>query len=97
MSKITLKDVKKLSKLSNLDISDEEATKYPEQLTESIQYVNNLKDINTDSVPENFFTTDAENVMEDDEVREEDMLKGKDAVKNAKNVKNGYFVVRRIL
>ncbi|KXK09338.1 MAG: Glutamyl-tRNA(Gln) amidotransferase subunit C [Microgenomates bacterium OLB23] len=86
MSTIDLDLVKHLAKLANLKISDEELQQYPEQLSESLEYVANLKEIDTSKVPDNFFTTKARNVMEDDEVCESDMISH-----------DGYFVVKRIL
>lgn len=97
MSNLTLDDVKHLAKLSNLRISDEEAEKYPEQLSESIEYVGNLEDIDTSDVPDTFFTTKAKNVMDEDVVDEAIMLSQEDALRNARATKDGYFVVKRIL
>ena len=94
---LTLDDVKHLAKLSNLVVSDVEAQKYPEQLSESIEYVQNLEDIDTSGVPETFFTTKAKNVMDEDEVDESIMLSQEEALKNARATKDGYFVVKRIL
>ncbi|TXH02258.1 MAG: Asp-tRNA(Asn)/Glu-tRNA(Gln) amidotransferase subunit GatC [Candidatus Moraniibacteriota bacterium] len=86
MSTIDLDGVKRLAQLANLKLSDAEAQQYPEQLSESLEYVKNLDEVDTSQVPDNFFTTKAKNVMEEDEVRESDMLTPK-----------GYFVVKRIL
>ncbi len=97
MSQINLDDIKHLAKLSNLQVTDEEAKKYPDQLSESIDYVENLKDIDTSNVPDTFFTTKATNVMDEDEVDESVMLSQEDALKNAKATKDGYYVVKKIL
>lgn len=97
MSTVDLTLVQKLAKLSNLKLTDEEAAQYPEQLSESLEYVKNLVEIDTSNVPDNFYTTHAHNVMEEDEVREEDMLSHEDAMSNATSTKKGYFVVKRIL
>ncbi len=97
MKKLTGKDVVHLAKLANLKLSDKEASQYPEQLSESLEYVKNLDEIDTSAVPDNFYTTNAHNVMEDDVVDENIMLSHEDAMKNAQSTKNGYFVVKRIL
>lgn len=97
MSTVDLKLVQKLATLSNLKLTDEEAGQYPEQLSESLDYVKNLDEIDTSNVPDNFYTTNAHNVMEEDEVRDEDILSHVDAMKNATSTKKGYFVVKRIL
>lgn len=97
MKKLTLEDIKRLARLSNLQISDDEAEKYPDQLTESLQYVENLQDIPTSSDPDTFFVTQKTNTMAEDEVDESIMLSQKEALKNAKNTRDGYFIVKRIL
>jgi aspartyl-tRNA(Asn)/glutamyl-tRNA(Gln) amidotransferase subunit C len=97
MSKLDLAEIQHLAKLSNLRITNEEALKYPEQLSESIEYVKNLEELDISSVPDSFFTTRAINLMEEDEVRTSDMLTQEQALKNAQSTKNGYFIVKRIL
>lgn len=97
MSQLTNDDVKKLAKLSYLDLSDAEIAHYRDQLAESLSYVDNLKEIDTSAVPDSFFTTDAQNVMDEDDVDGSIMLSQEQALQNAPAAKNGYFVVKRIL
>lgn len=94
---ITGRDIKKLAEMAKLQITDEEAAEYPDQLTESLKYVENLDDLDTSEVPDTFFTTKAKNVMQDDEIDPNIQLSQKDVLKNAKKTKNGYFVVKRII
>lgn len=97
MAHIQQDDIQHLAKLSALKITEEEAEKYPEQLSESITYVENLQDIDTEGVPETFFTTTSKNVMQEDTVDPDVMLEHSEALKNAAKTKDGYFVVKRIL
>lgn len=97
MTKIGLDDVQHLAQLSNLRITDDEAQAYPEQLSESISYVENLDEVDTSKVPDTFFTTDATNVMDEDVVDESLTLSHEEAIRNATSSKDGYFVVKRIL
>jgi aspartyl-tRNA(Asn)/glutamyl-tRNA(Gln) amidotransferase subunit C len=97
MSKLTLDDVKRLARMANLPIVEDQLSHYPEQLGESLSYVENLSEIDTSHVPDTFFTTEARNVMAEDDVDESIMLTQEEALKNAKATKNGYFVVKRIL
>jgi len=90
-------DVKKLAKLANLSISDKEIEKYQQQLSDSLKYVDNLKDIDTSDIPDTFFTTKAKNVWQEDEIDPEVTLPQEEVLKNAKITKRGYFVVKRIL
>lgn len=97
MTKVNKDTVEHLAKLSNLRVSDEELDQYPEKLSESITYVENLTEIDTSGVPDTFFTTDAKNIMDEDVVDESIMFTQEEALKNAQATKKGYFVVKRIL
>ena len=92
-----MSDVEKLARLSKLTVSEEESRSLSTQLSESLDYVQNLEDIDTSHVPDSYFTTDAKNVMDEDVVDESIMLSQKDALKNASSTKDGYFVIKRIL
>ena len=95
--KLTLDDINKLAQLANLSLSEKEAEKYPEQLSESLKYVENLKDIDTRAVHQSAYTIDLVNVMREDTIDTSRMFTQKQALANAKNTRNGKFVVKRIL
>jgi aspartyl-tRNA(Asn)/glutamyl-tRNA(Gln) amidotransferase subunit C len=95
--KLTSDDVRKLAQLANLPLTDEQLEKYPEQLTESLAYVENLKEIDTETISELAYTIDIKNVTREDEIDMSRVFTQKQALSNAKNVKNGKFVVKRIL
>lgn len=96
MTKITDLELIKLAELAKLEL-DNEDKKIADQLTESVSYVSNLSEINTENVPPTFYTTSAKNVMAEDEIDESVMLTQEQALQNASFTKNGYFVVKRIL
>lgn|SRR3989338_10636710 len=95
--RLTFRDVKKLAQLANLALTDEELKKYPDQLSQSLDYVENLKDIDTQDISEAAYTMDVANVMREDVIDTSRMFTQKQALSNAKNTKNGKFVVKRIL
>jgi len=92
-----LSDVEKLARLSKLTVTEKELQTLSFQLSESLDYVQNLEDIDTSQVPDSYFTTDAKNVMDEDVVDEGIMLSQNEALKNAPATKDGYFVIKRIL
>lgn len=96
-NKITGDQVRKLAQLANLPLTDDQLNKYPDQLSESLEYVENLKEINTDVISELAYTIDLKNVMREDEVDMSRVLTQEQALKNAKKTKHGKFVVKRIL
>ena len=95
--KLTNDDIRRLAKLANLDINDKELSAYSKQLSDSLQYVENLKEIDTANVSETFFTTKVKNIWQDDEIDPEVTLPQKEVLKNANKTKKGYFIVKRIL
>lgn len=95
--KISSDDVRKLAQLANLPLTDEQLQKYPEQLSESLEYVENLKEIPTDDISELAYTIDIKNIMREDEIDTSRVLTQKQALSNAKKTKHGKFVVKRIL
>ena len=96
-TKITTDDVKKLAKLANLTIKDQDSESLRQQLSESLKYVDNLNEIDTAVVPDTFFSTKTVNVWQEDEIDPDVTLPQSEVLKNAKKTKKGYFVVKRIL
>ena len=92
-----LSEVEKLARLSKLTVTEKELHSLSSQLSDSLEYVQNLEHIDTTQVPDSYFTTDAKNVMDDDVVDEGIMLTQQEALKNAAATKDGYFVIKRIL
>jgi len=87
VKKVLSKDeVLHLAKLAKLSLTDAEIKKYQKQLSETLDYIENLKQINTDKVAPDFYTTSAKNVFEEDKISKDRILK-----------KEGFFRVKRIL
>ncbi len=97
MSQLSSSDMKRLAQLARLTLSEDEENHLATQLSESLDFVQNLQSVDTSHVPETFFTTDALNVMDEDVVDESVMLTHEQALKNAPSTRKGYFVVKRIL
>ncbi|TSC86735.1 MAG: aspartyl-tRNA(Asn)/glutamyl-tRNA (Gln) amidotransferase subunit C [Microgenomates group bacterium Gr01-1014_7] len=87
-------DVKKIAKLANLPITDYEEEKLAEQLSQTLDYVNKLEEIDTKGVEPTSQVTGLENVTRDDEIT--NSLSQEEALKNAKSKRDGFFVVKAI-
>ncbi len=96
-SKLTAEEILHLAKLSQLSLTDEEIKKIGNQLNETLNYVNNLNELDTSSISEEMHVTKTTNAMREDTVDTSRMFSQANALKNAANKKNGYFVVKRIL
>jgi len=59
-------EVKHIAHLARLGLTDEEIAKYAKQLSSILDYVEQLKEVNTDGVEPTAQVTGLENVMRDD-------------------------------
>ncbi|MBI3955918.1 Asp-tRNA(Asn)/Glu-tRNA(Gln) amidotransferase subunit GatC [Candidatus Gottesmanbacteria bacterium] len=88
--KLTRFEIKHVAKLSNLLLSDPELELLGKELSETIEFIDHLSEINTDDTPPTSQVGGKTN-----EFREDHVLPGlsqKEALKNAKRTHNGYFV-----
>lgn len=88
-------DVSHVAKLANLPLSEEEKKKFEKELSETLDYVNQLEKIDTKDVEPTSQVTGLENVTRDDEAKPS--LPQKEVLKNAKATHNGFFKVKAIL
>ena len=92
--KLTKDQVKHVAKLAKLTISDEEVDKLESQLSETLEYVDKLNEIDTENVEPTQSVTGLSNVMRDDETGPS--LSQKEALQNAKSTEKGFFKVKAI-
>jgi len=87
-SQITKDIFQHTAKLSRLEIKPEE-TYIKDQLAQAAEYVEVLKELNTDNIPPTFQVNNKSNVLREDIV--EDSLPQDLALSQAQNSSNGYF------
>lgn len=92
--KLTKDQVKHVAKLANLTLSDEEVGKLEDQLSETLKFVENLNEVDTEDIEPTHSVTGLSNIMRDDEV--ESSLTQDQALQNAKSKENGFFKVKAI-
>lgn len=93
--KLTGDDVKHVAKLASLPLTDEETSKLESELSETLNYVQELNEIDTKGVMPTSQVTGLENVEREDVAA--DSLTQDQALSNAKSKKDGFFVVKVIL
>jgi aspartyl-tRNA(Asn)/glutamyl-tRNA(Gln) amidotransferase subunit C len=95
MSKITKKDLEKISKLSQIEIKAEEENQIVSDLTKITDWFENLSEVNTKNI--DFLG----NVHEQNLTLHEDKINlsnsKEDILQNSKNVKYGYFAVPKVI
>lgn len=93
--KFTLNDIFHLARLAQLKMTDREAEKYRHQLEETLDYVRNLNELNTDNVKEGLFLN-LKNVFFEDGKKNQRLLNFNDVIEK-KGIEKKYFKVKRIL
>lgn len=88
-------DVQHVAKLANLKLTPNEEKNFEKQLSEVLDYINELQKINTDKVEPISNITGLQNVTRED--IPSPSISQEDALKNAPKTKNGYFEVAGIL
>ena len=92
---ISVKDVKKIARLSKLDFSDEEIIKFTIQFNQIVTYVNKLNNLNTENVEPLSQVSEMENVYRQDSVQPS--LPREEALQNAPQKNAMYFIVPKVL
>jgi len=87
---ITIDEVKHVAKLAQLPLSDEETKKFDEAMSQTVEYVSHLDELDTTSVEPTFQVTGKTNEFRDDVVLPS--LPVGLALKNAKATHNNLFV-----
>ena len=88
-------NVPHVAKLANLTLSDKELKKFDSQLQETVDYVEELEEVNTKGVEPTSQVTGLENVLREDVATPS--LTQDEALSNAKATHNGFFKVDAIL
>jgi len=96
MSKLSREDVLKLAVLSKLRLSDEEVENLRTELSEILNYVEQLDDVDTTGLEPTYQVTGLTNVTRPDEIRDYG-YKVDELLKNAPAIQDGQFKVKRVL
>src|SRR5579884_4224643 len=91
---LTKDEVKKVAKLADLPISDEQDELYSEQLSKILDYIDHLNTAQTEGVEPTFNVSGLSNVWSEDEV--EPSLPQDEVLRNAPNTAKGYFVTKGV-
>lgn len=92
---VSLEDVDHVATLARLRFSDEEREQLEGQLNEILNYVEQLKQIDTTDVPPTSHVLDLRNVLREDVVDES--LPHDEALANAPEKDRGHFMVPKVL
>ncbi len=90
-----IEEVRKVASLARLSLSEDELATYGQQLTQILDYVKMLDDVDIDDVAPMPHAVDLQNVFRNDE--RQPSLDRTDALSNAPKTDGSYFQVPQIL
>lgn len=95
--KLSLEDVKHIAELARLELTDEELNIYEKQLSNVLDYIDQLQEVDTTDVEPTAQVTGLENVMRDDIVLEWNKEEVASSLGQAAKTENKQIKVKRIL
>ena len=93
--KLTLAQVEHIAELAKLALSDDEKSRYQEQLSAILEYAERLQTVDTSTIPPTATVLPLRNVMRADEPR--DSMSREDVLANAPQAEADYFRVQAVL
>lgn len=96
MAKLSREDVLKLARLARLRLSDSEVEEFSAELSEILQYVEQLQDVDVSGLEPTNQVNGLTNVMREDVVRDYG-YKPEDLLKNVPEVKDKQIKVKRMV
>lgn len=94
---LSKQDVEHLAHLIRLEIDEDQLKQISEQLADTIDYVENMGELDLSKVSETTHSTDAKNVTFDDGTPSDRTFSQADATANAAKSADGYFIVDKML
>jgi len=96
MAKLSREDVLKLARLAKLELSDEEIKQFTTEISEILQYVEQLQAVDVSGLEPTSQATGLTNVIREDTVKSYG-YEHEDLLKNVPAVEDGQIKVRRVL
>ena len=97
MKTLTIQDVKHVADLARLSLTLEETTKFQKQLSEVVNYIGKLQEVNTQGIEPTSQTTGLNNVFRIDELKTIGSLSSNESLSGTDKTHNGYFVVDQVI
>lgn len=89
-------EVRHVADLAQLKLKRGEVEKFSKQLSDVFEYVNQIAEVETDTVAETSQVTGASIHFREDKINRKNMLSQEEALSGAKQTHNGYFVIKAI-
>ncbi len=89
-TKLSAEQVRHVAKLANLPLSEKEVRQFEEQLSETVDYIDSLNELDTENVPPTSQVTGKVNELREDKITPS--LSQDEALKNGPKIHHGFFV-----
>lgn len=89
-------EIQHIAKLARLDLTGEELKKYGGELSAILNYIDQLKEVDTKGVEPTAQVTGMENVFRDDAAKDWDKNEIKEALKEAPELEDNQVKVKRV-
>ena len=96
MDKITITDIDKLAKLARLGLTEAEKQSLAEQMTDILEYVKQLDEVDVSQVEPTSQVTGLKNVTREDKIFRSDIDRD-ELLSNAPDTENGFIKVKSVL
>jgi aspartyl-tRNA(Asn)/glutamyl-tRNA(Gln) amidotransferase subunit C len=97
MVKLTKDEVLHVAKLAKIDLTNEEIDKFTPQLSNVINFVSELSEVDTKNIEPTSQTTGLENIKREDEPKPDFSFTQDQTLSGTDKIHNGYFKVKAIL
>ncbi|MFH0972713.1 MAG: Asp-tRNA(Asn)/Glu-tRNA(Gln) amidotransferase subunit GatC, partial [Patescibacteria group bacterium] len=94
--KLTKQEVQHIAKLARLDLTDEELKKYGSQLSDVLNYIDLLREVDVKDVEPTAQVTGLENVLREDVVKDWNEKEVEAALADAPEKEDRFIKVKRI-
>ena len=95
--KLLKKDIQRIANLARLELTDKELKTYGDQLSDVLNYIDQLKEVDTEGVEPTAQVTGLKDVFRNDEIKEWNKAEREAALNQAPKIENRQIKVKRIL
>ncbi len=95
--KLDKKQIEHIARLARLELTEKEMQTYGSQLSDILNYINQLQEVDVNNIEPTAQVTGMENVFREDKVKEWDKDERQAALEQAPELKDGQVKVKRVL
>jgi aspartyl-tRNA(Asn)/glutamyl-tRNA(Gln) amidotransferase subunit C len=95
--KLKKEDIRHIADLARLELTEEELSKYGEQLSDVLEWVSQLNEVDTENIKPTAQVTGVENILREDVANDWDDNEKRTAINQAPEIEHGQYRVGRIL